>query len=259
MTRLAFAHRFAMISVLALAVNGLGCGDSTDTEITRTPEEIFAPRATDEATATTPEPGAADLGLSDENFEIAETEPAMEAHGTTLAVPDAEAGVTSDAAEPVEERSGLEMTPVSLEELKQKIAESDAKYTLVDCWATWCGPCKENFPHVLEMHEKYGDKGLKVASLSFDKGTGDADFDAKQVAAAQSFLGEINASGITNYVLEVDNIGDAFEAFDITTIPAVFLYDSEGNEVKRYTWDDPSNQFTYEQVEEEVAEMLGAE
>ena len=34
------------------------------------------------------------------------------------------------------------------------------KYTLVDAWSTTCGPCKENFPHVLEMHKKYAGKGL---------------------------------------------------------------------------------------------------
>jgi Tol biopolymer transport system component len=48
-----------------------------------------------------------------------------------------------------------------------------------------------------------------------------------------------------------------FERFDILAIPAVFVYDADGKEVKRYTWDDPSNQFTYEQVEKEVAELLG--
>ena len=40
------------------------------------------------------------------------------------------------------------------------------KYTLVDAWSTTCGPCKENFPHVLEMHKKYADKGLQVVSPS---------------------------------------------------------------------------------------------
>ena len=39
---------------------------------------------------------------------------------------------------------------------------------MVDAWATWCGPCKENFPHVVEMHQKYAGKGLAVVSLSLD-------------------------------------------------------------------------------------------
>ncbi len=42
------------------------------------------------------------------------------------------------------------------------------KYTLVDAWSTTCGPCKENFPHLVEMNEKYGRKGLQVVSLSLD-------------------------------------------------------------------------------------------
>lgn len=245
-----FARRLAMLAALAFVVNGFGCGDSTDSDITTTPDNLISPYAPDGTPLGPmgdPEGRESDL---DEPDTTLEADPAMEAPAEPAPEPEP---VT---AEPV---SGIEMSPVSFEELKKEIAAGDAKLTLVDCWATWCGPCKENFPHVLEMHEKFGDKGLKVASLSFDKGTGDADFDAKQVAAAHSFLGEIQAGGITNYVLDVENIGDAFEAFDITTIPAVFVYDAEGNEVKRYTWDDPNNQFTYEQVEEEVSEMLGNE
>ncbi len=252
------ARRLAMLAALVLVVNGFGCGDSTDSEITTTPDNVISPQATDESPLGPlgdPDGGSADI---EEPGTTLEADPAMEASAEPTPEPEP---APDPEPEPLaaESTSDIMMSPVSLEDFKDKIAEGDAKYTLVDCWATWCGPCKENFPHVLEMHEKYGDKGLKVASLSFDKGTGDADFDAKQVAAAHAFLGEINAGDISNYVLEVENIGDAFEAFDITTIPAVFVYDAEGNEVKRYTWDDPNDQFTYEQVEKEVSEMLGNE
>src|SRR5262245_35437856 len=57
---------------------------------------------------------------------------------------------------------------VKLEMLKwpqfvERIASNkDAKFTVVDAWATTCGPCKENFPHLIEMHRKYAKKGLAV-------------------------------------------------------------------------------------------------
>ncbi|HEY2159029.1 MAG TPA: TlpA disulfide reductase family protein, partial [Isosphaeraceae bacterium] len=47
-------------------------------------------------------------------------------------------------------------------------ANKGPKLTMVDLWATWCVPCKENFPHVVEMHKKYADKGLAVVSLCLD-------------------------------------------------------------------------------------------
>jgi thiol-disulfide isomerase/thioredoxin len=124
------------------------------------------------------------------------------------------------------------------------------KYTLVDAWATYCPPCKENFPHLLEMGRKYGKDGLRVVSIAFDDPT-----DADALAEARKFL-ESQKATITNLVFdEPDRSG--YEKFDIVAIPAVFVYDAQGKEVKRFTMDDPSNQFTYDQVEQEVRKLLG--
>lgn len=41
------------------------------------------------------------------------------------------------------------------------------KYTLIDFWASWCGPCRVAIPHVKELHQKYSDK-LNVISVSLD-------------------------------------------------------------------------------------------
>ena len=42
------------------------------------------------------------------------------------------------------------------------------KVLLIDYWATWCGPCIREMPHLVEMHEKYGEKGLKILGVSLD-------------------------------------------------------------------------------------------
>jgi len=133
---------------------------------------------------------------------------------------------------------------------KERLASiKNARYTLVDAWATTCGPCKENFPHLMEMHRKYGEKGLAVISLSLDDPS-----DAKAVAAAEKFLQEKKAT--FTHVLLDESYGDGFDKLNINTIPAVFLFDPSGKEVKRFTMDDPNHQFTYEQVEKEVSALL---
>ena len=131
----------------------------------------------------------------------------------------------------------------------KSIADRKAKLTVVDAWATWCGPCKENFPHVVEMNKKYAGQGLAVISLTLDDPG-----KPKKVAEAAAFLKEQNAA-FTNYLLD-ETMDDSFEKLNITAIPAVFLFGPDGKEIKRFTLEDVNNQFTYDQVEAFIKDYL---
>lgn len=155
-------------------------------------------------------------------------------------------------------RPGLGDEPVALKslswaEFQEQLASppEGAKFTVVDAWATNCAPCKENFPHLVEMHKKYASKGLAVISLSLDDPE-----DSKALADAEKFLREQGAT-FTNVLLN-EEYGLGYEKLDISAIPAVFLFGPDGKEVKRFTMDDPNNQFTYDEVEKDVAARLDA-
>jgi thiol-disulfide isomerase/thioredoxin len=155
-----------------------------------------------------------------------------------------------------EGQAATTMKEIKLESLKwpqfreRLAAMKPAKYTLVDAWATTCAPCKENFPHLVQMHQKYASKGLAVISLCLDDAT-----DKKAVSEAEKFLKEKNAV-FTNILLD-ENFGEGFDKLDVSTIPAVFIFGQDGKEVKRFTMDDPSHQFTYDQVEKYVIDLFG--
>jgi thiol-disulfide isomerase/thioredoxin len=147
-------------------------------------------------------------------------------------------------------KAKVELQSLNWSQLQAKVLTNPkAKYVLVDAWATWCGTCKENFPHLVEMHKKYAEHGLSVVSLSMDDPT-----DKKAVAAALEFLKEKDAT-FTNVLLDEES-GVGFEKLEVQAIPAVFLYDAKGKEIRRFTLDDVDNQFTYDDVEKAVREVL---
>lgn len=145
---------------------------------------------------------------------------------------------------------GVTLVPANWAEYQKSVVPTGGrKFTLVDAWATWCAPCKANFPHVVEMHEKYADKGLQVVSLSLDDLS-----DAKAVKEATEFL--VSKKAVFKNLIMSESQDVAFDKLAISAIPSVFLYDSAGKEIRRFTLEDPNNQFTYDQVEATIEAML---
>ncbi|HVF42234.1 MAG TPA: TlpA disulfide reductase family protein [Pyrinomonadaceae bacterium] len=70
---------------------------------------------------------------------------------------------------------------------KFKLSDYKDKTVVLDLWATWCGPCRAEIPHLVELHKEYGDKGVEVIGLT----TEDPNSAAEDVAA---FAKEMNIS-----------------------------------------------------------------
>src|SRR5436189_3322802 len=62
----------------------------------------------------------------------------------------------------------VKLRSVKYGELARLVATQKGKVVVVDFWATWCGPCKAAFPHLVELHQQYARQGLVVISVSLD-------------------------------------------------------------------------------------------
>jgi thiol-disulfide isomerase/thioredoxin len=144
--------------------------------------------------------------------------------------------------------TGVELKTVTLDEFKKAIAQTK-KIVVMDIWADWCIPCKEKFPHYVELAKKYQDnKQVEFWSVSLD--------DAKSKDRALKFLQKQQAT-FPNYLLHVDGPEAWQDYFDMNGPPAAFVYDSSGQRVGHFVVDPTAEkQYTYDDVNDQIQKLL---
>jgi thiol-disulfide isomerase/thioredoxin len=122
-----------------------------------------------------------------------------------------------------------EMDLAALKELLQRDPKKP-RPLLINFWATWCDPCREEFPDLVRMDTDYRARGLELVTISLD--------DVTEINGnVPQFLKEMNAT-MPAYLLNVLEPGDAIALIDKAwrgALPATFLYDARGQIVFRHT------------------------
>lgn len=66
--------------------------------------------------------------------------------------------------------SAPDFTLKTLDNREITLSELKGKAILLDFWATWCGPCRESIPHLIQLYKTYQEKGLEVIGMNMDRG-----------------------------------------------------------------------------------------
>jgi thiol-disulfide isomerase/thioredoxin len=95
------------------------------------------------------------------------------------------------------------------------------RVVLVNLWATWCAPCREEMPSLDRLQAKLGSKDFEVVALSLDRAGRDK---------AKAFLEQI---GVKHLALYIDPTMKAGRALDATGMPTTLLIGRDGKELGR--------------------------
>jgi thiol-disulfide isomerase/thioredoxin len=130
--------------------------------------------------------------------------------------------------------------------LAERIAKEKGRVVLVNFWATWCEPCREEFPDLSRLQQRYGTRGLQVLGVSIDL--------ASQMPAVERFLAGQNPR-FPSYRKKSGGDDQQFiDAVDRSwggELPFSVLFARDGKKAKVL-----SGKHSYREYEQEILKLL---
>ena len=135
----------------------------------------------------------------------------------------------------------FEVSEITIDELNDIIKNREGRVLLINIWATWCVPCKEEFPDLIKISDKYA-KQIELIGISID-------YPDEVESKIIPFLNKLKPNFI-NYV----NVENDIERFINNlnrdwsgAIPATFFYDSDGKQFLFY-----EGKMSFKEIENEA-------
>lgn len=111
----------------------------------------------------------------------------------------------------------FELTDPEGKKVKISSLIPEGSYCMLEFWASWCGPCRAEIPHLAKTHQKYKDAGFKIISISIDENDKHWRKAMEQEKMIWPQLNDPKGFG-----------GEISQAYNITGIPFAILLDPSG-------------------------------
>jgi len=139
----------------------------------------------------------------------------------------------------------MKIEKISIDQINKIIKNRNGKYLLLNIWATWCDPCREEFPALIKLSKKYKDE-IEFIGISVD-------YPDEADTKIKPFLLLVN-SNFTNYVNSernsenfISNLNQEWNG----SVPATFVYDTKGNQIKYFIGGK-----TFDEFEKEISGFI---
>jgi thiol-disulfide isomerase/thioredoxin len=86
---------------------------------------------------------------------------------------------------------------------------------MVNFWATWCGPCRQEMPHLEALHQRYSDLGFTLLGVNVEEDS----------SLSDKFLAETPVS----FPILFDPENDVSKLYDVVAMPSTVMIDRNGN------------------------------
>jgi peroxiredoxin len=120
-----------------------------------------------------------------------------------------------------------------------RLQEQRGRVVMINFWATWCGPCRQEMPHLNRLYEKYAPSGFVLMSINVDD-------DTRNAAEVAAKLG-------VKFPVLWDTDKKVSRLYDLATMPSTVLIDRDGK--VRYVHRGYLNGYE-DTYEKQVREML---
>lgn len=119
-----------------------------------------------------------------------------------------------------------------------RLSEHRGEVVLLNFWASWCGPCRQEMPLLNALQERYSKLGFSVLGVNVDKDS----------ALANKLLNDIPVS----FPVLLDNTGSVSASYNVASMPTTVIIDRDGNMRYLHKGYKPGYELDYEQQIKEL-------